>query len=119
MSDKHFTASTAVKEAGITYRQLDHWCRTGLVVAAKPAKGSGSQRAYSEHNISMLKLVKWLGDAGLDHALIRRIIKSIENADNLEGYLIVSPDQIALKHSHFAAMKGLYTNSLVLKIPTV
>ena len=119
MSNTHVSASTAVKETGITYRQLDHWCRTGLVEPAKPAEGSGSQRAYSEHNISILKLVKWLGDVGLDHALIRRIIKSIENVDSLEGYLIVSPDQIVLKHSHFAAMKGLYINCLVLKIPTV
>src|SRR5699024_5829520 len=35
------------KAAGITYRQLDYWARTGLVEpAVRNANGSGSQRLY-------------------------------------------------------------------------
>ena len=38
----------ACKAAGITYRQLDYWARTGLVEPTiRSAKGSGSHRLYS------------------------------------------------------------------------
>src|SRR5262245_52615788 len=39
---------TAFAVAGITYRQLDYWARTGLVVpSVRDASGSGTQRLYS------------------------------------------------------------------------
>src|SRR4026207_239298 len=51
--------------AGITYRQLDYWARTGLVVpSVRDASGSGTQRLYSFRDIVVLKVVKRLLDAG-------------------------------------------------------
>ena len=42
----------ACQVAGITYRQLDYWARTGLVrPSIRGAKGSGSQRLYSFKDI--------------------------------------------------------------------
>ncbi len=39
-------APTACKAAGITYRQLDYWARTGLVEpSVRGATGSGTQRS--------------------------------------------------------------------------
>ncbi|MEL4183504.1 MerR family transcriptional regulator, partial [Corynebacterium bovis] len=38
-----YTAPTVAQIAGITYRQLDYWTRTGLVAASiTPAAGSGT-----------------------------------------------------------------------------
>ena len=43
--DAGYRGPTACKAAGITYRQLDYWARTGLVEpAVRGAAGSGSQR---------------------------------------------------------------------------
>src|SRR6266536_4426743 len=43
-----YRGPTACSAAGITYRQLDYWARTGLVAPTiRSAKGSGSQRLYS------------------------------------------------------------------------
>ncbi len=44
----------ACAAAGITYRQLDYWARTGLVEpSVRPATGSGSQRLYGFRDVSV------------------------------------------------------------------
>src|SRR5262245_55114017 len=48
------TSHEAAKEAGITYRQLDYWVRQGYVVSAREARGSGSQRKWSDEDIARL-----------------------------------------------------------------
>src|SRR6266568_7975701 len=60
-----YRVPSACQVAGITYRQLDYWARTGLVVPSiRSATGSGSQRLYSFKDILVLKVVKRLLDAG-------------------------------------------------------
>jgi DNA-binding transcriptional MerR regulator len=57
---------------GITYRQLDYWARTGLIMpSVQAAQGSGSQRLYSFSDIVQLKVVKRLLDAGMSLKKIR------------------------------------------------
>ncbi|OKL54466.1 MerR family transcriptional regulator [Bowdeniella nasicola] len=65
----------ACKAAGITYRQLDYWARTGLVEPSiRGASGSGSQRLYSFRDILVLKVVKRLLDTGVTLQQIRSAI---------------------------------------------
>ena len=65
-SDLGYRGPTACNAAGITYRQLDYWARTGLVVpSVRDASGSGTQRLYSFRDIVVLKVVKRLLDAGV------------------------------------------------------
>ena len=62
----------ACQIAGITYRQLDYWARTSLVVPSiRSARGSGSQRLYSFKDILVLKVVKRLLDTGVSLQNIR------------------------------------------------
>ncbi|MDO5671910.1 MAG: MerR family transcriptional regulator [Actinomycetaceae bacterium] len=66
----------ACKAAGITYRQLDYWARTGLVEPSiRGAVGSGSQRLYSFRDILVLKVVKRLLDTGVSLQQIRSAIE--------------------------------------------
>ena len=61
-----FRGPIACSAAGITYRQLDYWARTGLVEpSVRPATGSGTQRLYGFRDILMLKVVKRLLDTGV------------------------------------------------------
>lgn len=61
-----FKGAVAARAAGISYRQLDYWARTGLVEpTVQEAKGSGSQRLYGFRDILVLKLVKRLLDTGI------------------------------------------------------
>jgi DNA-binding transcriptional MerR regulator len=64
--DVGYLGKTAMDAADISYRQLDYWARTGLVVpSVRPASGSGSQRLYSFRDILVLKMVKRLLDLGI------------------------------------------------------
>ena len=67
-----YRGPTACRAAGITYRQLDYWARTGLVEpSVRPATGSGTQRLYSFRDILVLKVVKRLLDTGVSLQQIR------------------------------------------------
>ncbi|HEY1969694.1 MAG TPA: MerR family transcriptional regulator [Pseudonocardia sp.] len=67
-----YRGPTACQVVGITYRQLDYWARTGLVVPSiRSASGSGTQRLYSFKDVLVLKVVKRLLDAGVSLQNIR------------------------------------------------
>lgn len=73
--DVGYRGPTACAAAGITYRQLDYWARTGLVEpSVRPAHGSGSQRLYSFRDILVLKVVKRLLDTGISLQQIRAAV---------------------------------------------
>src|SRR3569833_4697515 len=56
--DVGYRGPTACAAAGITYRQLDYWARTGQVApSVRTATGSGTQRLYSFRDILVLKVV--------------------------------------------------------------
>jgi len=73
--DMGYRGPTACAAAGITYRQLDYWARTGLVAPSiRAAAGSGSQRLYSFRDILVLKVVKRLLDTGVSLHNIRTAV---------------------------------------------
>jgi DNA-binding transcriptional MerR regulator len=73
--DLGYRGPTACAAAGITYRQLDYWARTGLVEpSVRPASGSGTQRLYGFRDILVLKVVKRLLDAGISLQQIRHAV---------------------------------------------
>jgi DNA-binding transcriptional MerR regulator len=70
-----YRGPTACAAAGITYRQLDYWARTGLVEpSVRPAYGSGTQRLYSFRDVVVLKIVKRLLDTGVSLQNIRTAV---------------------------------------------
>jgi DNA-binding transcriptional MerR regulator len=73
-----YRGPTACSAAGITYRQLDYWARTDLVVpSVRSAAGSGSQRLYSFKDILVLKVVKRLLDTGVSLQNIRVAVEAL------------------------------------------
>ena len=84
---------TACHAAGISYRQLDYWARTGLVApSVRSAAGSGSQRLYSFRDIVVLKVVKRLLDAGVSLQNIRKAIDQLRarGIDDLAQITLIS-----------------------------
>ena len=74
--DMGYRGPTACSAAGITYRQLDYWARTGLVEPSiRNAAGSGSQRLYGFRDILVLKVVKRLLDTGVSLQNIRTAVE--------------------------------------------
>jgi DNA-binding transcriptional MerR regulator len=75
-----YRGPTACAAAGITYRQLDYWARTGLVEpSVRTAHGSGSQRLYGFRDILVLKIVKKLLDAGISLQQIRTAVQHLRD----------------------------------------
>jgi len=76
--DEGYRGPTACRAAGITYRQLDYWARTGLVEpSVRSATGSGTQRLYGFRDILVLKVVKRLLDTGVSLQQIRTAISHL------------------------------------------
>jgi len=84
---------TACATAGITYRQLDYWARTGLVEpSVRAAHGSGSQRLYGFRDILVLKVVKRLLDTGISLQQIRAAVQHLRDrgSDDLAQVTLMS-----------------------------
>ena len=93
VEDVGYRGPTACSAAGITYRQLDYWARTGLVEpTVREASGSGSQRLYSFRDILVLRVVKKLLDAGVSLANIRTAIGTLQHrgAEDLAHLTLIS-----------------------------
>ena len=102
-----YRGATACSAAGISYRQLDYWARTGLVEPSiRTASGSGTQRLYGFRDILVLKIVKRLLDAGVSLQNIRTAVDHLRNrgvteleritlmSDGASIYECASPDEI-------------------------
>jgi DNA-binding transcriptional MerR regulator len=102
-----FRGAVAARAAGISYRQLDYWARTGLVEPTiRGAAGSGSQRLYGFRDILVLKLVKRLLDTGISLQQIRIAVNQLREAgisdlaqttlmsDGASVYLCTSNDEV-------------------------
>ena len=84
---------TACHAVGISYRQLDYWARTTLVVPSiRDASGSGTQRLYSFRDLVVLKVVKRLLDAGVSLQNIRKAIDTLRSrgVSDLAGITLIS-----------------------------
>lgn len=102
-----YRGPTACSAAGISYRQLDYWARTGLVEpSVRPASGSGTQRLYSFRDILLLKVVKRLLDTGVSLQNIRTAVSHLRErgvadltqmtlmSDGTTVYECTSPDEV-------------------------
>ena len=105
--DLGYRGPTACHAAGITYRQLDYWARTGLVEpSVRAASGSGSQRLYGFRDILALKIVKRLLDTGISLQQIRTAVAYLREhgdadlaqvtlmSDGASVYACTSPDEV-------------------------
>ena len=106
-ADVGYRGPTACAAAGITYRQLDYWARTGLVeTTVRPARGSGSQRLYGFRDILVLRVVKRLLDTGISLQQIRSAVTYLRQhgasdlaqitlmSDGASVYACTSPDEV-------------------------
>ncbi|MEL4163062.1 MerR family transcriptional regulator [Corynebacterium bovis] len=113
-----YTAPTVDQIAGITYRQLDYWTRTGLVAASiTPAAGSGTRRLYSFRDILIIKIIASLLDAGLSLKAVRTALNTLTDlgVDDLAATTLFS-DGSTIYHCHssdeiidlLAAVQGVF-----------
>lgn len=102
-----YRGTTACVAAGITYRQLEYWARTGLVEPSiRRTESSGSESLYSFRDILVLKVVKRLLDTGISMEQLRAAVHHLRDrslgdlaqvtlmSDGVSVYECTSPDEV-------------------------
>ena len=78
--DAYVTAPYLAETAGITYRQMDYWTRTGLLESlAVDRKGSGHPRIYSPEQVRRARVIARLVEAGVNLQWIRSHLEVLLN----------------------------------------
>lgn len=129
--DGGFTGKIAANAAGISYRQLDYWARTGLVEpTVRTASGSGSQRLYGFRDILVLKLIKRLIDTGISLQQIRTAVEQLHEAgvndlaqttlmsDGVSVYLCSSNDEVIDLLSKGQGVFGIAVGKVLHEVET-
>jgi len=130
-SDGGYKGAVAARAAGISYRQLDYWARTGLVEpTVRGAQGSGSQRLYGFRDILVLKLVKRLLDTGISLQQIRAAVAQLHEAgvhdlaqttlmsDGASVYLCTSNDEVIDLVSRGQGVFGIAVGKVLDEVTT-
>ncbi len=84
MSD--LSANELARRAGVTYRQLDYWCRIGLL--PDTARGSGSARRFDASDFAVVCRLRALLDAGVSLQSARRVVSYLRDPEGCR-YLYV------------------------------
>ncbi|GHD20421.1 transcriptional regulator [Nocardiopsis kunsanensis] len=116
--DVGYRGPAACTAAGVTYRQLDYWARTGLV---EPSVRNGAQNAplYSLPDILLLKVAKRLLDTGISLQQIRTAVDHLRGraaqdlaritlmSDGVSVYECTSPEEVVDLMQRGQGMFGL------------
>ena len=85
--DSSYTSSELCELAGITYRQVEYWTRTGILAAANPeVSGSGTRRYYAPIELRVARVVALLAALGVAGDALRRVAESARNAGGIVPY---------------------------------
>lgn len=69
--------------AGVTYRQLDYWCRMGaLVPELAEARGSGTQRRYSSRDVALAAVCGMLTAHGANLRVLGNVVAVLRDNDD-------------------------------------
>ncbi len=115
-----FRGPEVCKIAGISYRQLDYWTRTGLVSASlAQARGSGTPRLYAYTDLVEVRVVKQLLDGGLSLQRARKAIEYLR--ENLgeelaSANLVIDSDHSVLTRSDGEIVDLLHKGQGVLNV---
>ena len=86
------TSHELTAQAGISFRQLDYWCRTNLLTPLDHANpGSGHLRRFHHTQAHRAHLIRTLLDAGLSLQVIRSSIDEFQTTGTFTtGHLTIT-----------------------------
>jgi len=98
MDNATISTDAARRIAGVSYRQLDYWCRQHIVAPSVPADGCGTQRRFSIDQVRAICLAGRLAEMGAPTDVRKRVVWAIEDwaADQWQGWWMV--DEVGALH---------------------
>jgi hypothetical protein len=91
MPERSYSTPDVVALTGLSYRQLDHWARRGILrPSVNRAGGTGTVRRYSERDVQRARSIAWLVAAGVNPGAfadraIDDVVRMLEAAINQIG----------------------------------
>jgi DNA-binding transcriptional MerR regulator len=79
-----FGKEDVISLTGLTYRQIDYWAATGVVIPFKPGMGKGSRREYSFTDIVALRVAKKLKEDGITLQKIRKALAWLSKQEDFK-----------------------------------
>jgi DNA-binding transcriptional MerR regulator len=104
----------ACEQAGITYRQLDYWCRTGYLGPEQKRWGSGNPRSFTIRDVALVATAAALHRCGL---LIETAFTAASDLLNGADVAEVGTAQITVKVSPGETLAELIAESLAEEVP--
>jgi len=102
VSGEGFSTPQVCALAGVSYRQVDYWARTGLLVPSlQVAQGSGRHRRYSYRDVLALKVIRRLLDADVSLRRIRAAVEFLRrelDEDLVSATLVLNGSRSVLVH---------------------
>lgn len=100
-----YSSSDVCEAIGLSYRVLDYWARTDVLVPSiAAANGSGSKRRYSERDLRVARILNVLRQLGADTTVLGAVARQTLAAEQLEsGRLMVSPAGVVTADLELAA----------------
>jgi len=94
-----YTSSDVCRIANVSYRQIDYWVRTRLIVPSiNDPSGSGRYRMYSEGDLRKVVLLKQMMDSGFGLRKIRSVFDELGTVDldSFVGWIVVSTEGVKI-----------------------
>lgn len=82
-----FGKGAVISLTGLTYKQIDYWATTGVVIPFKPGTGKGSRREYSFTDIVALRVAKKLKEDGISLQKIRKALGWLRKQEDFKGLI--------------------------------
>lgn len=71
------TSHELCADAGVTWRMLDYWTRTGLLAAIDAPRGHGRLRRYAPEQANRARTIRDLLDAGVSLQTCRQVLDEL------------------------------------------
>ena len=99
-----FTSIQTAKIVGLSYRTIDHWARTSVLVPSlADTKGTGTERRYSFEDLVALCVARDLRSGGISLRALRSIVAELRkesSANPLSGarFFVVGSDVVMVRN---------------------
>lgn len=87
------SSSEVLRRVDCSYRQLDYWCRSRVIVPAVEAKGTGMHRRFTERQVRQIQMTCDLASMGAQAPVLRRANQLVEliPEDAWKGTCYITP----------------------------
>lgn len=94
LAPARWSATEVCQRTGLTYRRLDWLIRTGALAPTVEARGSGTQRRFSDLDLLAALVAGQLRDRGAHHEIVAAAVRLVQELPDptMEGVLAVNAE---------------------------